>query len=58
MYEADLTYAGCMRSHGLPNIPDRTESADGIGLHLVGTDPNSAQFQAAQTACRSLSPGG
>jgi hypothetical protein len=53
-----LKYSQCMRSHGLPNFPDPTESPNGIGLRLSGIDPNSAQFQAAQTACRSLSPGG
>jgi hypothetical protein len=53
-----LKYSQCMRSHGLPNFPDPTESANGIGLRLHGIDPNSSQFQAAQTACRSLSPSG
>ena len=58
MYEADSVYAGCMRSHGLPNFPDPTESPNGISLRLNGVDPNSAQFRSAQTACRSLSPAG
>ncbi len=53
-----LKYSQCMRSHGLPNFPDPTESPDGISLRLSGVDPNSAQFRSAQTACRSLAPGG
>jgi len=51
-----LKYSQCMRTHGLPNFPDPTESPNGISLN--GVDPNSAQFRAAQTACRSLSPAG
>jgi hypothetical protein len=53
-----LKAAQCMRSHGVPNFPDPTESNGGqaIGFHVSGIDPNSPQFQAAQKACRSLSP--
>jgi hypothetical protein len=53
-----LKYSQCMRSHGMPNFPDPTESPNGISLRLDGIDPNSAQFRSAQTACRSLSPAG
>jgi hypothetical protein len=53
-----LKYSQCMRTHGLPNFPDPTESPNGISLTLRGVDPNSAQFRSAQTACRSLSPVG
>jgi hypothetical protein len=53
-----LKYSQCMRSHGLPNFPDPTESPNGISLRLDGIDPNSAPFRSAQSACRSLSPGG
>jgi hypothetical protein len=56
MMSRALKYSQCMRSHGLPNFPDPTESSNGIGLRLSGIDPNSSEFQAAQTACRSLSP--
>jgi hypothetical protein len=58
MMSRALKYSQCMRTHGLPNFPDPTESPNGISLQLRGVDPNSSQFQAAQTACRSLSPGG
>ena len=56
MMSSALKYSECMRSHG-PNFPDPTESSNGISLQLNGTDPNSSQFRAAQTACRSLAPG-
>ncbi len=50
--------AECMRSHGVPNFPDPTESSGGraIGFQMKGVDPNTQQFRAAQKACRSLSP--
>ncbi len=51
-----LKYSECMRSHGAPNFPDPTESTNGISLRLSGIDPNSSQFRAAQSACRSLAP--
>jgi hypothetical protein len=57
MMTSALKYSECMRSHGLPNFPDPTESSNGISLRLSGVDPNSSQFRAAQTACRSLAPG-
>jgi hypothetical protein len=48
----------CMRSHGVPNFPEPTESNSGkaIGFQMNGIDPNTQQFRAAQQACRSLSP--
>jgi hypothetical protein len=57
----DLEYARCMRSHGVPSFPDPTFSARGVSLKISagqGIDPNSPQFQAAQSACQSLQPGG
>ena len=50
--------AECMRSHGVPNFPDPTESNGGkaIGFQMNGVDPNTQQFRGAQRACRSLSP--
>ena len=54
-----LKFVACMRSHGIPKFADPTVQ-DG---HLVirgggGFGPGSSQLQAAQRACRSLSPGG
>jgi hypothetical protein len=57
--EQALKWAACMRSHGLPNFPDPTVSNGVPQLDLSGTgiDPSSPQFQSAQQACKSLSPG-
>jgi hypothetical protein len=54
---AMLTYARCIRSHGVPNMPD----PDSRG-HLdigpgTGVDVNSPRFEAAYQVCKSrLSP--
>jgi hypothetical protein len=55
-----LKLTACMRSHGVPNFPDPKEASGGISISLggPGLDPNSPKFQAAQNACRSLTPGG
>ncbi len=53
-----LKYAQCMRTHGVPNMPDPTTAGRGVGLGLpAGVDPNSPQYQSAEAACRSLQPG-
>jgi hypothetical protein len=66
-----LKLATCMRTHGEPNFPDPTVShapagADTVslpgnitlGLGSAGVDIKSRQFQAAERACRSLTPAG
>jgi hypothetical protein len=52
-----LKYAKCMRSHGVPNFPDPTESNGSVYIGGPGIDPNSPQFIEAQNDCRSLAPG-
>lgn len=49
-----LKFSQCMRSHGVPNFPDPTSSANGIGIRINGNslDPRSPAFQAAQRACQ------
>jgi hypothetical protein len=57
---ADPTaYSACMRKHGVPKFPDpdsdgrlRLKAGPGTGI-----DPESAQFKAADTACRKLGLG-
>ena len=52
-----LTFAVCMRSHGVPSFPDPS----GRGIHIgpgSGIDPSSPAFKGAQSACRRLLPGG
>jgi len=53
----DLTFARCMRSHGVPNFPD-PKAASGTGsnqvAHLTGINRQelgSPTFQAAAKAC-------
>jgi hypothetical protein len=66
-----LQLATCMRTHGEPDFPDPTVStapagADTVslpgnitlGLGSAGIDIHSPQFQAAEHACRSLTPAG
>jgi hypothetical protein len=53
---AELTFAACMRSHGITDFPDPT--ANGVFDLPQGLDPNSPQLEAAQTACQTPgSPG-
>jgi hypothetical protein len=51
-------FSACMRSHGVSNFPDPNGKGE---IHLdssTGVNPQSAQFQAAQKACRKLLPNG
>jgi hypothetical protein len=53
-----IAFADCMRSHGVPSFPD--PSAGG-GIHITpgsGIDPAAPAFQAAQSQCAKLLPGG
>jgi hypothetical protein len=50
-----VTYSQCVRSHGVPNFPDPVQTPDGgYGYRTSGIDPNSAAFQGALQACKSL----
>lgn len=44
-----LKAAQCLRRHGFPTFPDPTGS--GQDVHAAGINPNSPQFQAAESAC-------
>ena len=55
-----LRYSHCMRAHGIPDFPD-PGSQGGIGIQVKpgsDLDPNNPRFQAANTACQKLMPGG
>ncbi|HEY4452423.1 MAG TPA: hypothetical protein VGN13_12615 [Solirubrobacteraceae bacterium] len=60
--EAALKFSRCIRTHGVPNFPDPTFSANTVQLKGVGgpggADLNSPQFKAAQKACQSIVPRG
>lgn len=49
---AALAYARCMRSHGITDFPD--PNAQGGFSAPNGMDVNSAQYAAANNACKSL----
>ncbi len=55
-----LRFAGCMRSHGVPNFPDPVVSNGSITWNISGSslDTRSPRYQAAQRACQSLLPAG
>ena len=57
MEQQALKFSQCMRAHGIANFPDPVfhhgSGGAGVSLQLPpGTDPQSPQFQAAQSACQ------
>jgi hypothetical protein len=54
-----LKFVACMRTHGLPDMPDPVVNANGASQHLPrGVSPFSPLFRSAQRACQNLMPGG
>jgi hypothetical protein len=57
-----ISYANCMRSHGVPKYPDpdsSNELANGLPkVSLQQLEVSSSQYQAAQNACARLLPNG
>ena len=52
-------FAGCMRSHGVPNFPDPDSTGEIPKIHVVAAaQANPHTFNAAQTACIHLAPNG
>jgi hypothetical protein len=58
-----LAYTKCMRTHGEPNMPEPSVSANGghVSVNIsakpgAGFDPRSAQFTAANKTCNHLLP--
>jgi hypothetical protein len=50
-----VAYSQCIRSHGVPNFPDPTQTpSGGYGYRTAGIDPNSTAFQGALQACKAL----
>jgi hypothetical protein len=50
-----VNYAGCMRSHGVPNFPDANPAG---GLHMPASiDTQSPAYLSARSACAKLIPG-
>jgi hypothetical protein len=61
-YTDAVAYAQCMRTHGVPNMPDPNSKGEFLSYHgkLNGenVDARSALFSAADRACRHLLPNG
>lgn len=59
-YHQALAFSQCMRAHGVPDFPDPQSSNGGNAISINGSgaslDPNSPQFQSAQTACKKYLP--
>jgi hypothetical protein len=52
-----VAFSGCMRSNGVPNLPDPQRLAGGnLKLNLRQLGANSPHFQAAMNACHHLLP--
>jgi hypothetical protein len=52
-YAAELKFAQCMRSHGVPDFPDPNKNGGFSGTSSV--NPSSPTFQNAQSGCMKLS---
>jgi hypothetical protein len=52
--QAWLSWATCIRAHGVPNFPDPTFS--GGGAVQISGGSSSAQLQSAMDACKSQMP--
>ena len=53
--QAWLSWAKCIRAHGVPTFADPTFSGDAVQISRAG-DPTSPQLQAAMAACKSQMP--
>jgi hypothetical protein len=51
-----VRFAQCMRSHGVPNLPDPTSPQE-FKLYIASSEGSPA-FQSAEAACRQVLPGG
>jgi hypothetical protein len=52
-----LKFVACMRSHGIPDMPDPVVQDGGVVIHGGGFGPNSPQNKSARQACNSLLTG-
>jgi hypothetical protein len=58
-----LKYVACMRTHGIPDMPDPQVNAQGVRFSIGGPQgkgppPNSPVLRAAMQTCQKLLPGG
>ena len=57
VYAQAVSYADCMRSHGVPSFPDPS-SGGGFDLRTSGISPGSPAYRSGVKACARLEPGG
>lgn len=57
MQQAALSYARCMRAHGV-NFPDPQFSGGKVTMGGPGLNPNDPNFRSANQACQKLMPAG
>jgi hypothetical protein len=65
-YTRALKFTSCMRSHGVPNLPDpKSNGSGGLfvqkspgGMSVNGVSVNGPAFQSAMQACKSYLPNG
>jgi hypothetical protein len=55
--DAEVTYAACMRKHGVPEFPDPNVSGSDTGPS-GGMSKGAPQFKSAERACQKLLPNG
>ena len=51
-----LSFARCMRSHGVSNFPDPNPNGSGFNINVAGMNSSSPAVTAAQRACKGLLP--
>ena len=51
-----LKWVACMRTHGVPDMPDPQVNAQGVSISVPG-GPNSPFVRSAMRACQKLQPG-
>ena len=54
-YQYALSFAQCMRAHGVAGFPDPTRSSHGMSFD-AGADSSSPQFARANSTCKHLLP--
>lgn len=57
-YQKAITYAQCMRSHGVPSFPDPDSQGQFLPIQEGRNGVSQQAVQSAQNACRHLQPGG
>ena len=57
-YQKAITYAQCMRSHGLPSFPDPDSQGQFPPVQIGRNGVTQQAVDSAKNACRQLQPGG